>query len=102
MITKEKIISIIKIIKEITQTDDVYLFGSYASGKADENSDLDIAIIKDDISSQRQDDFAIRKRLILDGYVPMDLIFLNRKEYENRKKYFGNVYHEVFKKGINL
>ncbi len=101
MITKEKIVSIIKIIKEITQTDDVYLFGSYASGKANENSDLDIAIIKDDISNKREENIAIRRKFFED-YFPMDIIFLNRNQFEQRKENFGNIYHEVFKTGLKL
>ncbi len=65
----EKIDSIISIIKKYTQEvahhtiviDKHYLFGSYASGTASENSDIDVAIVSKDFMGDR---FLDRRTLI--------------------------------------
>ena len=99
MVSLEKIISIISLIKQIAKTDEVYLFGSYANNTANDNSDIDIAIVKDDISNELEESFAIRKIMLEKEYLPMDIVFLDRKKFNARKKYFGNLYYEIANKG---
>lgn len=45
MITNKQIEEVTNIIVEEIQPEKVFLFGSYASGKADKNSDLDIIVV---------------------------------------------------------
>jgi len=99
MIEQKQLLSIISLIKNITKTDEIYVFGSYANGSQKENSDLDIAVIKDDISHENEESFAIRKKLLETDYVPLDLFFLDRKKFSERKDFYGNLYNEVAKKG---
>ena len=102
MINQSKILSILALIRKITKTEDVYLFGSYANGRPNENSDLDIAVIKDDTSNEEEESFEIRKKMLETGYVPLDLVFLDRKQFQKRKKNIGSLYYEIEKNGKKL
>ena len=57
----DKIVSIIKLYVRELQKNNIdvkkaILFGSYARGIADEDSDIDVAIISDSLSGNRFDD----------------------------------------------
>ena len=63
MIDIEKIkLQIIEALKPLNP-EKVILFGSYAYGKPNENSDLDICVIEDTISSKIKEKSKIRKAL---------------------------------------
>lgn len=102
MLNQVKISSILALIKKITKTEDVYVFGSFANGNQNEHSDLDVAVIKDDISNEEAETFEIRKKMIETGYVPLDLVFLDRTQFQKRKHKLGSLYYEIEKKGIKL
>ena len=75
MYSTKKIKEIAEKIKEIANPMAIYLFGSYANGQPGENSDVDIAIIKDKIHGKHKELFKIRKALF-DVWVPLDIILL--------------------------
>jgi len=102
MINIEKIIQAIEIVKSITNSQDIYLFGSYANGTANEQSDVDIAIIKDDVSKEYQESTEIRKAILSQGYFPLDLVFINKQNYEQRKKSFGTLQYEISENGVKF
>ena len=102
MLDLSRIKSIIAMIKGVAKTDDVYVFGSYASGKATENSDLDIAVITDDTSIEEETSLTIRTRMIDMGYVPLDIVFLDRQKFRQRSRFAGNLYYEVATKGKKI
>ncbi len=76
--------------KSGVNTDSVHLFGSYASGTASEDSDIDIAIISPDFRG-----FQFSKRFHLLGsplintirkyQVPIDIIPLTPEEFEQEQ-----------------
>jgi len=61
----------------------VILFGSYAQGKPDEDSDVDILVIMDH-DLQRNVDQAITIRLEVDAPFPMDLLVKRPTEISDR------------------
>ena len=81
----------------------IILFGSYAKGKANEDSDLDIFIIKDDIKDFREFELKARKHLrnfIINNEANGVDIFSATPEYlKKRDDYF---YKEILKEGIIL
>ena len=79
----------------------VYLFGSYAQGTANSDSDLDIAVIKTNIADQYEDAFQIRKTLFGSG-ISMDLLFIDKQKFDERLSHVGTVYYEIASKGIRL
>lgn len=76
----------------------VVLFGSMASGKTNENSDIDLCIIKDHIEDRMKDSVAIRK-VIGSNLIPLDIVVLGMDEFNRRKDIWGTVQYEIDKKG---
>jgi len=83
----------------------IYLFGSYAYGKPDEDSDIDFCvIIDDDISKHRREvSCDIRGKLWDEHIVPIDLLtynanvfynFINSQGIENIIIEYGKLFYE--------
>jgi len=65
----------------------VYLFGSYAWGKPDEDSDLDLLIVKE--TSARRIDREVEAAMCFDGparRLPVDVIVLTPEEVDRRRR----------------
>jgi uncharacterized protein len=65
--------------------DKIIQFGSYAAGTPDENSDLDLLIIKDSDLPRHKRSFEIRKFLI-GSKIPMDALIYTHKEFNEEMK----------------
>lgn len=101
MITSDQIDYVINVIKKISRPKEIFLFGSYAYGQPNDDSDLDIAVIKSEIDDQYNESYNIRKLLFGHG-VPMDLIFLEDESYQSRKSVLGTLQYEIAHKGKKL
>ncbi|HBX49571.1 MAG: hypothetical protein A2275_17905 [Bacteroidetes bacterium RIFOXYA12_FULL_35_11] len=84
MIGIEKINDIVNKIALRFKPDKIILFGSYAIGNPNENSDIDLLIIKDSDQPIQYRDFEIRKYLI-GSAIPMDILVYTKAEYEQEK-----------------
>ena len=79
----------------------IILFGSYAYGKPNRDSDLDICVIRDDYQNKWQDKLKIRS--LLNGIkMPIDILNPKIDEYEFYKKEINSVYYDIDKQGIVL
>ncbi len=82
----------------------VYLFGSFAEGRANEESDYDFYIVvvndseKDMLRLTTRAYKAIRDK----QHRPVDIIINTSKTFEERKKRASSVESEVAKKGVLL
>jgi predicted nucleotidyltransferase len=85
MITEEKINEIVNKIATLYAPDKVILFGSYAVGTADENSDLDFIVIKNTDLPKHKRGVELR-RLLYGSLVPMDLKVYTPFEFEKELK----------------
>lgn len=98
MSEQDKIIEIIdRIIKEY-DPERIILFGSYAFGTENSDSDVDLFVVKESEMPRPLRTIALRKLLTGAG-IPLDLIVYTPHEVEESK---GNVYsfvHEVLKTG---
>lgn len=98
MVSSDELNRILSRIIEVSQPDAVILFGSYASGNATEESDLDFLLIKQTNELPVNRAASIRKAL-RDILYPMDILVYTPDEIEkNRNKKFTFI-HEVFKTG---
>jgi len=84
MVSDSKISEIIRKIASNYQPEKILLFGSYASGKAREDSDLDFIIIKKTNIPKNKRGREVRKHL-LGSKIPMDLKVYTPEEFENEK-----------------
>lgn len=64
--------------------DRIYLFGSYATGKANEDSDLDLLVIKDTPEPKYKRSIEIQ-RLLIGSKLPVDIVVYTNDEFENEK-----------------
>ncbi len=76
----------------------IILFGSYAYGNPDKNSDLDICIITDSQISKSVKKKKIR-HLLKGITIAKDILTPTVEEYEFYRKEAGSVYMEIDKKG---
>jgi len=98
MIGPDKISEIVNKIAAGYNPDKIILFGSYASGNPDENSDLDLFVIKESDLPRPQRTAQVRK-MIYGSMVPIDLIVYTPKEIdESKDNRYGFVY-EVLNSG---
>jgi predicted nucleotidyltransferase len=92
MIGKDKISEIVNKIASGYNPEKIILFGSYATGNPNEDSDLDLFVIKDTDLPRPQRTVQVRK-MIYGSMVPIDLIVYTPKEIEESKEnIFGFVY----------
>ncbi|MCD6013292.1 MAG: polymerase subunit beta [Flavipsychrobacter sp.] len=83
----------------------VLLFGSRATGKADEQSDFDLLIVTPDTFAPREKmnwESKIRKQLVYSLNVPFDVILQSKSEVEEKKGLTGHIVHYAMMETIEL
>lgn len=98
MIGQETIQDIVNRIVEVANPTKIFLFGSYAEGTQNEDSDLDILVIQETEQPSVKRTIPIRLRLWGIG-VPVDLLVWTTKEYDHRKDNPYSVGYQIQKKG---
>lgn len=98
MITESKISEIVRRIASGYDPEKIILFGSYASGTASEDSDIDIFVVKDSELPRPQRTIQLR-RMLLGAQIPMDLIVYTPNEVENEKDEKYSFVYEVLNSG---
>jgi len=83
--------------------DKIILFGSYAYGTPNEDSDLDICIVEDELKSKIQLKRKIRK-LLDDIDLPMDIIAVDTKYYlsHSDENWLNTALYDARHKGMIL
>ena len=84
MIENRLINDIVNKIANRFNPDKIILFGSYASGNQNEDSDVDLLVIKESNEPIQSRDFEIRKYL-LGTAIPLDIIVYTNAEFEEEK-----------------
>ncbi|MDO8529155.1 MAG: nucleotidyltransferase domain-containing protein [bacterium] len=89
-----------KIVREINP-EKIVLFGSYAWGKPDKDSDVDFFIIQKSNLPRRQRQIELRKKLYGSG-VPMDLLIYTPEELQYRLELEDFFFKKIIKEGKEL
>ena len=101
MIHKDKILEIANKIVQGYHPDKIILFGSYAIGNPNENSDVDLLIIKNsDLPRPQRTMEAIK--ILYGAMVPIDLIVYTQAEIEESKENTCSFVYEVLKTGKTI
>ncbi len=83
MIPKENITDIARKIAESFNPEKIILFGSYAWGKPDRDSDLDLFVVMESKERPIKRAASVR-RVLKDRYVPMDILVRTPEELKHR------------------
>lgn len=100
MLNKSEIDSLDSIFSNYSEIDGVYLFGSYASNKRSELSDLDLGIVYND-PSLRERKTDLYADLVKEGFEDVDIVFFNSADLVLQ---FEIIHHNQLiyrKKGFN-
>jgi len=84
MITPEKIDEVVSRIASKFNPYKIILFGSYANGTSNNDSDLDLLIVQDTDLPMHQRGFDIRMSL-LGIMIPMDILVYTKSEFNEEK-----------------
>src|ERR1035437_6932082 len=76
----------------------IILFGSYAYGNPNGDSDLDICVIKKEVISKSKEKKEIRERL-KELLIAKDILVSSIEEYEFYKTQYGSVFMDIENKG---
>ncbi|WP_333871164.1 nucleotidyltransferase domain-containing protein [Desulforamulus putei] len=81
----------------------IYLFGSFAYGQPDKESDIDLCIITDD-NSKRKIEVLRQARRALASIVslPIDLLVYRNEEFEERARLSTTLEYKIMNEGIML
>jgi uncharacterized protein len=79
----------------------IYLFGSYAYGNPTRSSDVDIAVIMDNVDSSISKASELWDAL-RDVNLPKDIIVASKEEFDFYKVEAGSVFRTIAQKGIIL
>lgn len=81
----------------------VILFGSYAYGQPDADSDLDICVILD-LQGRRKVDWMREMYLELSRFLtkPVDILVYAENEFEERAKLTSTLEHKILTQGIQI
>ena len=79
----------------------IILFGSYATGRQDEFSDLDVMILTKKVLNRKYKMellYRLQKKFLYLGY-SIDLIIKNWQDFEKFKDYIGTINYDVGREG---
>jgi len=101
MVGKDKISEIVNKIATGYNPDRIILFGSYANGNPNDDSDLDLFVIKDSDLPRPQRTVQVRK-MLFGAMIPIDLIVYTPKEIEESINNKFSFVFEVLNTGKTL
>ncbi|MBN2286697.1 MAG: nucleotidyltransferase domain-containing protein [Tissierellales bacterium] len=103
MITKDQIHSIATTIDSKFPIKDIFLFGSYARGEANFESDLDLCVTTK-LGNHRKIDMirAIRREISNILNIPIDILIYDTDEFQQRAAHQNTLEYKILNQGILL
>ena len=84
LIDNKTISNIVFRIATNTHPDKIFLFGSYATGQANEDSDIDLLVVKDTLEPRHKRSIEIQ-RLLKGSKLPVDILVYTNDEFERER-----------------
>jgi len=100
---KQNLNEISQIIAKTVPVESIYLFGSYAYGTPNKDSDLDLYIVFKDELPMREIDAITAIRIAIDSVKnrPVDLLGIKQNRFHVRKQY-ATLERKIAREGIKL
>lgn len=86
---------------KLTPADKIYLFGSYAYGTPNENSDIDLCILTDENKRKIEISRAVRENFGTLKY-PIDILIYRTDEFNERVHNNYIMESKIFKDGVQI
>ena len=99
MVTQEQIQNLVNEIAENYQPEKIYLFGSYANGVPNDDSDIDLFIVKETDKNRTDRTVQILSQIKNYPNVGCDFIIYTPMEFELASQSFLNIGNEAVKTG---
>jgi predicted nucleotidyltransferase len=98
MISAETIEKAVRTLAEAVNPTKIILFGSYARGDADDDSDIDLLVVEPNVTSKR--DEMVRLRGLLRPFrIPVDVIVVSEEEFNDWAHIAGTVLYWASREG---
>lgn len=98
-----EIANIIKGINSSTNADKIYLFGSYAYGNPNDDSDIDLCVVTNENDIRKIDIIKkIRKAILNVATMPVDIIVYYKGEFAERAKLDCTMEHKIAVEGVAI
>jgi predicted nucleotidyltransferase len=93
-----------EIARSASRPTSVTLFGSYARGTADPESDIDLMVVQDGLRDWATESVRLRRLVRRSSLLrkPIDLVVMSRADYRKWRSCFGTVQHEAESEGVRL
>jgi predicted nucleotidyltransferase len=103
MITNDQIKSIASTIDSKFSVKDIFLFGCYAQGEPNVESDLDLCVTTN-LGTNRKIDLirAIRKEISHILNIPLDILIYDSNEFQQRAAHQNTLEYKILNQGILL
>ena len=98
MISEATIREAVQLLKRAANPVKIILFGSYATGKADENSDLDFLVVEKELKARRMEMVRLR-RILSPLRIPIDIIVVSERVFNDWADTPGTVIYEAALEG---
>lgn len=102
----DKLLPYLRVLTEQFHPEQVILFGSYAYGHPNEDSDVDLLVVKTIETSSRAEATAIRKAFQplrrAFANLPLDILVRDPQDLDKRLHNRAAFHSEIFAKGIRL
>lgn len=101
MVLQEKIAKAVEILRRAGQPKKIILFGSYARGDMNLESDVDFLVVEETIPDRAAEMVKLR-RLLSPLRIPVDVIVISEAAFRKWSTTPGNLYYEVATEGKSL
>lgn len=101
MISEDRVNSIVKLLQEVAPRARVILFGSQARGTAKQESDIDLLVIEQSVTSEHEEMVRLSDAL-RPLRIPVDIIVTTLKTFEEWKNIPGTILYDAFHEGVIL
>ena len=98
MIDSENISKAVELLREAAHPRKIILFGSYATGDADEGSDVDLLVVEDQVGDVMSEIVRLL-RVLGPLLIPADVVVVRTADYEYWSDTPGNLMFEVALEG---
>jgi predicted nucleotidyltransferase len=93
----------VRVLADTGTVSKIFLFGSYASGEENEDSDIDLCVLTPEkVEDHYETAGNFRKKILDVQTMPLDLLAFNSDEFAFHAKRPSSFYHEIAENGVLL